>query len=161
MKRSVLAILVLFLAGSFAYGADYIRIDVDTMYENVTYDWDFYLLRECPDPEKIMAISNGFDLTAVGNATWDFSGGFTAFPDACTIWNLGCLLFTDMIGGTGSTSGWFLTGGTATPPAGMPIYTTEKFWFSLGMTMGDLPDGSTGDGIVIGRQLFLCDKAPT
>jgi hypothetical protein len=129
------------------------RIDVDTLYENTNPTWDFYVLRECPDPAKIMGCSNGFVLNAVGNATWGFSGGFTPFADHLTVWNLGGLLFTDMIGGPGSTSGWFLTGGAAMPPAGgMPVYTTEKFWFSLDMAIGDLPAASTGDGIEIDSQ---------
>jgi hypothetical protein len=152
MKQILLATLVIAVICSSTFAADYIRIDVDTMYENVTYDWDFYVLRECPDPEKIMGCSNGFRLNAVGNATWDYShpSGWTPFPDHLSVWNLGGLLFTDNISGTGRTEGWLLTGGAAMPPdGGMPIYTTEKFWFSLEMTMGDLPDGSTGDGIDI------------
>jgi hypothetical protein len=54
-----------------------------------------------------------------------------------------------MISGTGMTTGSFLTGGAAMaiPGAGWPVWPTEQFWFSLDFTMGDLPDGSSGDQI--------------
>jgi hypothetical protein len=161
MKQILKATLAIAVICSPIFAADYMRIDVDTMYMDRTYDWDFYVLRECPEPEMIMGVSNSFDLNAVGNATWAFShpGGWTPFPEHLSVWNLGGLLFTDAISGTGMTTGWFMTGGAAMPPSGgMPIITTEKFWFSLEMTIGDLPDGSTGDGIEITRRNY---KGPT
>jgi hypothetical protein len=132
---------MLLLACSFAYGADYIRLatyaDGDIAYQNQTVTWEFYLLRECPDPAMIMGCSNGWHMDATGGATWEAATNFTPFSDHMTVWNLGGLLFTDAIDGTGMTSGDFLTGGAAMPPAGgMPVYTTEKFWFSLDFTYG-------------------------
>jgi hypothetical protein len=147
---------MLLLACSFATAADYMRIDVDTLYENSSNSIPFYILRECPDPAKIMGCSNGFVLNAVGNATWSYPTGISGphyepFSDHLTIWNLGGLLFTNNIDGAGMTSGWFLTGGAAMPPAGgMPVYTSEKHWFTLHtFDIGDLPAASTGDGIEI------------
>jgi len=144
---------MLLLACSFVYGADYLRMEDDgdmIVYENTSETLSWYILRECPDPAMIMGCSNGWVVNAVGNATWDFAypAGYTAFANQFTVWNLGGLLFTDNISGTAMTTGWFLTGGAAMPPAGgMPVYTTEEFWFSLDFSYGDLPDGSTGDQI--------------
>jgi hypothetical protein len=152
MKCALVATLLLLAACGSAAAADYIRINVDTVYEHQSSEWEFYILRECPEPVMLMGISNGWVLNAVGNATWTdfhYPSDFTPFPEHPGWWNLG-FLFTDQISGTDMTSGWFLTGGAAMPPAaGMPVITTEKFWFSLNMTMGHLPDGSTGDGILI------------
>jgi hypothetical protein len=156
--RGVLIVAMLLLAvGGSAVAADYIRIDVDTVCENETSDWEFYLLRECPEPEYIVGCTNGWQLNAVGNATWDFSfSGYHPFEDHLSVWNLGGLLLTDFISGTGVTEGWFFVGGAAMPPdGGMPIYETEKLWFSLTLTMGDLPPGSTGDGIMIDSAMYL------
>ena len=151
MRRMIIVSLLFLAVCGSATAADYIRIDTDTVYKNQTSEWEFYLLRECPEPERTYGFGNAWRLQGVGNATWSYShpDGLTKFPDHMTVWNLGGLLFTDAISGTGMTTGWFLTGGAAMPPAGMPIYTTEKFWFSINMTMGDLPPGSTGDGIEI------------
>jgi hypothetical protein len=148
---------MLLLACSFVYGADYLRMEVDDppVYENSTELFEWYILRQCPDPTMIMGCSNGFVMNAVGNATWDYAhpAGYTPFATHLTIWNLGGLLFTDNISGTGMTSGWFLTGGAAMPPTGgMPVIDPEMFWFSLQFDIGDLPDGSTGDEICIDSQ---------
>ena len=163
MRRSLLVILMLLLACSFANAADYLRIDVDTLYENSSSNWEFYAIRQCPDPAMIMGTSNGFVLNAVGNATWSYVyddmtyEGFTAFPEQNQWFNLGGLLFSDAMSGSGMTSGSFLVGGAAKPQGGggFPVVPAEKFWFSLdNMIIGDLPDGSTGDGIEIDSAFF-------
>ncbi len=151
MRRILIASLLFLAVGGQGIAADYLRIDVDTVYEHQTSDWEFYILRECPDPVKIMGLSNGWELNAVGNATWTdfhYPGDWIPFPEHVAWWNLG-FLFTNYLSGTDMTSGWFLTGGAAMPPWGMPVISTEKLWFTLKMTMGQLPDGSTGDGILI------------
>jgi hypothetical protein len=108
-------------------------------------------MRDCPEPEMILGVANAWELRAVGNATWDFAGAsaFTPFPGHTDMWLLGGLLFTDFLSGTGMITGKILTGGASMSPAGMPIMDSEMFWFSINMTMGDLPHGSTGDGILI------------
>jgi opacity protein-like surface antigen len=158
MKRMLIAALLSLAICGSAIAADYIRIDVDTVYKNETTDWEFYLLRECPVPEKIAACKNAFELTAVGNATWSFSypDGFQPFPDHLSVWNLGGLLFVGDMAGTDMTAGWFHVSGVGSPPeGGMPVYSTEQFWFSLTMTIGDLPPGSTGDGILIDSAWYV------
>jgi hypothetical protein len=149
MKKSCLLCLIIIMIFGTALAEDYIRLNVDTLIENQARDWEFYVKRECPEPDFIMGISNYFIMNTVGNATWDFSGGYTPFAEHTQMWNLGGLLFTDGIGGTGVTSGFFISGGAAMPPGGMPVIEDEIFWFSLNITAGDLPYGSTGDGITI------------
>jgi hypothetical protein len=124
--------------------------NADPSFEGTTQIVEWYLLRECPTPEMIMGFGNSFVVSATGDATWAFSysSGFTPFADHLSFWNLGGLLFTDDISGTGRTTGSFLTGGAAMPPdGGMPVITSEMFWFSLEFTWGDLPDGSPGGQI--------------
>jgi hypothetical protein len=138
---------MLLLACSFTNAADYLDLIPLTvpLNENSAETFEWYVLRECPDPAMIMGTSNGYVVTAVGNATWTFDG-YTAGPNGGpTGWfNLGGLLFTDNI----MALGWFLTGGAAMPPmGGMPVVTTPTLYFTLDFTMGDLPDGSTGDAI--------------
>jgi hypothetical protein len=153
---------MLLLACSFAYAADYLRLETNSgndleVYENATEKLDFYIIRQCPTPAMIMGCSNGFVVNAVGNATWDYAhpAGYTVFAEQFTVWNLGGLLLTDAISGTGMTTGSFLTGGAAMPPAGgMPVYAAEKWWFSLEFTYGDLPDGSSGDQICVDSAFF-------
>ena len=148
MRRSLLVILMLLLACSFTYAADYIRLDRDEVYENATADFDFMVLRECPTPTVITGTSNGWVLTASGNATWTFNS-FTASAVAAGMppsW-YSSILFTDMVSGPNMTSGSFLTGAAAMPPwSGMPVFSSEELYFTLNFTMGDLPDG-TGDEI--------------
>ena len=138
---------MLLLTCSFANANDYLNVVPLTtpLNENATETFEWYAVRECPNPTMIMGCSNGYVVTTTGNATWVAGDhNFTPFPTHLTIWNLGGLLFTDQIDG----SGMFLTGGAAMPPAGgLPVFSTPMFWFSLDFTMGDLPDGSTGDQI--------------
>lgn len=151
----VFTVFLLMLCGHLS-ADDYIRIDVDTLYENESSEWKFYLKRECPEPEIIMSAKNAFQMDAVGNATWDFvMTGFAPFPEHMEMWNLGGLMFHDRISGSGKTTGLFEVSGVATSPGGMPVMDSEVFWFSLYITMGDLPPGSTGDGILIDSTAFI------
>jgi len=140
MRRSLLVILMLLLACSFAYAGDFIQLnnyaDGDSVYQNATINFEFYIERTCTDPTKIMGVSNGWVVNATGTATWDYSGGITKYHD--TDWfNLGGLLFTDNLSGAGMTSGWFLTGGAAMPPGGMPVVATAEPYFDLtGIVIG-------------------------
>lgn len=138
MRRSLLVILMLLLACSFANAADYIRIDVDSIVANSTVDMEFYITRECPTPAMITGTSNGFVMNTMGTATWAYNS-FTADPTAAAWFNLGGLLYTDGLTGT-TTSGQFLTGGAAMPPAGLPIV-TEQLYFTLNFdVMADAGD---------------------
>ena len=131
MKRSLLVILMLLLACSFANADDYIRIDVDSIVSGSTgLDMEFYVTRECPTPAMITGTSNGFVINMASTATFNFNS-FTADPTAAGWFNLGGLLFTDGLTGE-TTSGQFLTGGAAMPPMGMPIV-TEQLYFTLNM----------------------------
>ena len=95
MKRSLLVILMLLLACSFANADDYIRINVDSIVSGATgLDMDFYLTRECGSPAMISGASNGFEMNALGTATWTYNS-FTPDPTANGWWTLGGLLFTD------------------------------------------------------------------
>lgn len=149
---------MLLLACSFTSAADYLRINVDTLYENSTSNWEFYMLRECPDPAMIMGCSNGFNVAAVGNATWSYTydemtyEGFTPFAQHMQWLNQGGMALLDHMSGTGMVTGSFLTGGAGKPQGGggIPVVDVEVFWFSLDdIVIGDLPEGSTGDGINI------------
>lgn len=149
----VVSLLLLTFCAS-AFGADYFRIDVDTLYEGQTSDWEFYIKRECPEPEFIYGISNAWEMNAVGNATWEYVG-FAPSPESFDMWNLGGLLLTHDFAGPGTTSSRFMVGGAAMTPAGMPIIDEEELHFTISFTMGDLPTGSTGDGILIDSTSFI------
>lgn len=140
MRRSLLVILMLLLACSFAYGADHIQLatytDGDVAYQNQTAVWNFNITRECPSPAMIMGASNGFALNATGPVTFEYNVGSFAGDAAASGWfNLGGLLFTDYFTAGQNNFGEFLTGGAAMPPGGMPI-TTDHAYFALTLTYG-------------------------
>lgn len=132
MKRVLLAILMLAVAYTPAGAADYIRIDEDNTFIGATFDLDFILTRECPDPTFIMGITNGFTLTATGSVTWTFNS-FTPDPTA-NGWfsDLTGLLFSNSMDGNSPDS--FLIGGAAIS-LGMPIV-SEQLCFTLTLDMG-------------------------
>jgi len=153
MRRSLLVILMLLLACSYATAADYLRLDKDDIYENATQDFSVYILRECPTPAMIMGTSNGIVVTATGSATWTFNS-FTPDPAASAWFNLGGLLFSraEQAGPPyvppsmdNTSPDTFLTGGAAMPPGGMPVVMTEHKYYDLNLTMGDLAVGETGE----------------
>lgn len=148
ITSAMVAIVLLALSGSL-FAEDYMRINVDTLYENQSAVWDFYLKRECPEPEFIYGANNAWRMYAVGNATWESAADYTPFSGHLDMFNLAGLLLTDFIGYPSGTEGWFNVGGAAMPPYGMPVIEEEMFWFSITVTLGDLPYGSTGDGIEI------------
>jgi len=132
MKRVLLAILLLAVAYTPAGAADYIRIDEDSTFIGATFDLEFVVTRECPDPELVKGMSNGWVLTANGSATWTFNsltpdpianGWFSDFTG---------LLSNCYFDGTAPDS--FLVGG-ASLYQGMPIVTEQRF-FTLTLDMG-------------------------
>jgi hypothetical protein len=137
---------MLLLACGFAYGQggvndNYLRVDYDGGFENQTVDLEFYVLRNCPTPAMIMGTSNGWVVTATGDATWTFNS-WTKDNDASAWFMLGGLLFTN--GFNDVSPDTFLTGGASMPPGGFPVVSTEHLYFTLNMTWGDLPDGGAG-----------------
>lgn len=132
MKRIFLAILLLAVAYTPAGAADYIRIDEDSTFIGATFDLEFIVTRECPDPALIRGMSNGFTLTASGSATWTFDS-FTPNPIA-EGWfsDLTGLIFQNSIDGTSPDT--FLIGGAAIF-LGMPIV-TEQHILTLTLDMG-------------------------
>jgi len=130
MKYFYIILLPLLLVYNTAAGADYFRIDVDSIIANSSVDIDFYITRECPEPEMIMGISNGFKVQALGTASWTFNS-FTRDPVVSGWFQLGGLLFTDGLTGE-SPDGGFLIGGAAMPPGGMPIV-TEQIAFTVSL----------------------------
>jgi hypothetical protein len=132
MKRVFLAILMLAVAYLPAGAADYLRIDDDSTFIGATFDLDFIVTRECPNPALIRGISNGWTLTASGSATWTFNS-LTPDPVA-NGWfsDLTGLLYNNFINGTSPDS--FLVGAAAIFQ-GMPIV-TEQHFFTLKLNMG-------------------------
>ena len=159
MRRSLLVILMLLLACSFTSAADYIRLDKDQINENATEDFSFYILRECPEPDPLVGTSNGWVVTAVGNATWTFNS-FTADTEIVTgyppteYWWAG-LAFLNAFNNVTPDS--FLVGAAAVDPwVGAPPMTEgEHLFFDLNLTMGELPEGSTGDEICFDSAFIL------
>jgi hypothetical protein len=138
MKRIVAAFLMLLIAYSSAFAGDYIRLDIDSVATGtVDAQFPFFIERTCPEPVKIMGHSNGWVMTVTGAATWSYEGYPDWNPHFYLDWfNIGGGLFTDHIGGTDMTSGWFLVGGAAMPPlGGMPVI-TETDMFTLTFDIG-------------------------
>ena len=131
MKRVFLAILLLAVAYMPAGAADYIRIDEDSTFIGATFDLDFIVTRECPDPTFITGINNGFTLTATGSATWTFNS-FTPDPTASGWFDLTGLLYNNFIDGTSPDS---IMVGAAGMTTGMPIV-SEQLCFTLTLDMG-------------------------
>ena len=133
LKYVPIVIAALLLAPGIALSGDYIRLGSDSIPTNSQdYDLVFYIERTCPTPEYSMGASNGFTMTATGDATWSFSGSFQDYfyQDAFSsvVWNFGGLLFTeyDM---DGFSPDMFLTGGAALPPSGgMPVISDEPYF---------------------------------
>ena len=134
MKRLLVAILMLAVAYTPAGAADYIRIDNDSTFIGATFDLDFVLTRECPNPTLIRGMINGFTLTATGDATWTLNS-FTADPVADSWFSdLTGFLFNSYIDGTSPDS--FYVGGAAIYQ-GMPnVYEQPCFTLTLDMGVG-------------------------
>ena len=113
---------------------DYIRVCVDSLAAGtVNAEIPFVIQRLCPNPERIMGISNGFTLQATGEATWVYRDCWFDYPTLNQWFNLGGPLFTD--GFDNVSPDMFLIGGAAMPPAGMPIV-SEHYFFALYLDIG-------------------------
>jgi len=113
---------------------DYIRICVDSLAAGtVNAEIPFVFQRLCPNPDRIMGISNGFTLQAMGEATWTYRGYWFDYPTLISWFNLGGPLFTN--GFDGESPDTFLIGGASMPPAGMPIF-PEQVFFALYLDIG-------------------------
>ena len=132
MKYVPIAIAVLLLASGIAWSDDYIRLGTDSIpASSQDYDLVFYIERTCPTPVFISGASNGFVMTATGNATWSYIGSHQDYlyqdANSSVVWNLGGLISSpnDM---DGLSPDRFLTGGAAILPGGMPIITDEPYF---------------------------------
>jgi hypothetical protein len=137
--------MLLLACGSvFGQGA-YLRLDnAASYYENTSHDLEMYVHRDgdgCESPAMIMGTSNGWVVTATGDATWTYNS-WTADATASAWFMLGGLLFTN--GFDNVSPDTFLTGGASMPPGGFPPVAGEQLYFTLNMTWGDIPPAGGG-----------------
>jgi hypothetical protein len=106
------------------------------VYEGATEEFTINIERTCPDPDLILGASNGFVITASGAATWTFES-FIKYHDF-DWWNIDGLLLTNGIDGVSPDT--FLVGGSAVPPGGMPVVSSDEPYFGIVLEIGCVLD---------------------
>jgi hypothetical protein len=145
MRRLLSVISPLLLVYGISLGGDYIRIGVDSIPAGATsFEIPFYIEHTCTDPE-VPSISNGFVLTAAGDANWSFVD-YVPNPVTFDWFAFGGLLITRHIDGTSPDS--FLIGGSGWPDLGLP-WTEEIYLFSLFLDVG------SGEGEILIDSAFV------
>ncbi|MFH1891050.1 MAG: T9SS type A sorting domain-containing protein [Candidatus Zixiibacteriota bacterium] len=123
MKRSLLAILLLLLACSFAYGQiiDYIMWDnPDKYFINTNGDIDFLITFQCDEPVgNLKGLSAGFAITTTGLATLSYTPGSYVKHHSADWFDVGGLKVNETL-----MPSSLLFGGGA-DEAGMPRVTDE------------------------------------
>jgi hypothetical protein len=113
---------------------DFVRMGIDSIAAGTqNAEIPFFISRTCPEPLKLMAHSNGFVITSIGDVSWSYAD-HSISPYMMMVWfNLGGGLFTNDIDGT--SPDYFLIGGAAMPPSGMPVI-DEVWFFNLYLDIG-------------------------
>ena len=82
---------------------DFVRLGVDSIAAGTqSAEIPFFISRTCPDPEKLMAHSNGFVFTSTGDASWSYVDHSISLDMMMNWFNLGGGLFTNGRSGAGS-----------------------------------------------------------
>jgi hypothetical protein len=133
--RILIILSTALLICSTAFAGDYIRIGVDSIVAGATnFEIPFYIERTCPEPTKIMGISNGFVLNSTGDASWSYAG-YEPDPIANSWFTLGGLWIMQDFGGLPPDRFLIGTGMWPKGGAGMPIF-EERPFFSLFLDIG-------------------------
>jgi hypothetical protein len=117
---------------------DYIRLGVDSILAGTDdFDMVFHIQRTCPSPANIMGSTNGFEITATGDVTYQYKNYYQD-PGSSVNWELGGLLMTQALDGNFPDT--FLVGGAAMFE-GLPIITDEPYFhliLDIGPGTGEL-----------------------